>query len=116
MEIECRVKLDDPAHIRTTLREWGVQFVGKEKQDDLIFKRKGEEMAVQKPGSFILRIRKTDKKTLLTFKALTLNPGVWEEHEVDVSDAEVIEQILTALGFVNVLELHKERERGTLEG
>lgn len=116
MEIECRVKLDDPARIRIILGEWNVKLCDKEKQDDFIFKEKGKERAIQKPVSFILRIRKTDKKTLLTFKALTLTPGVWKEHEVDVSDAEVTERILTALGFVKVLEMHKERERGTLSG
>lgn len=116
MEIECRVKIDDVTETKRKLLGLGVRFFGKETQNDAILKEKGKEDVAQKPGSFVLRIRTTDKKTFLTFKALTAASGVWEEHEVEVNDASLAEQILTSLGFVRVLEMHKIRERGTFNG
>jgi len=114
MEIEARVKVENLELLRSKLKELGAQFGRKEKQSDVIFKPKGQEQVVQKAGSYILRIRKTDSKTIFTFKALTEVAGSWVEHELEISSAEEMEKIILALGFVNSLEVHKEREHAQL--
>ena len=114
MEIEARVRVDSLDHIKLELVKLGAMFSHKETQDDVIYKRKEDLNAVQRAGSFILRIRKTDINSKLTFKALTETAGSWVEHETKVSNPKDMKAILGKIGFVNALEVQKKREHGKL--
>lgn len=63
----------------------------------------------------ILRIRKSSKGNFLTFKALTDKKGVWDEHEIQISDPEVTRQILLKTRFVENIVIVKKRIRGNID-
>jgi predicted adenylyl cyclase CyaB len=113
MEIEARVKVDDLEKVKSQLTGLGAEFYKEKVQVDSIFKRKGEELAPQGPGGFILRVRESDKNTL-TLKALTEKAGVWVEHETEVSNVEEAKQILLKADFSKVFTMTKKRISGRL--
>lgn len=108
MEIEVKVKLDDVGKLKKDIENLGATWSGIKIQVDAYYKAKDDVTAVQKPGSFILRVRR-DSKNKLTFKAFTDRRGVWEEIETVIEDPDAMEKILEKSGFVNVLTLHKKR-------
>ncbi len=108
MEIEVKVKIDDLSKLKKGIESLGATWSETKTQVDSYFKQKDDVDAVQKPGSFILRVRR-DSKVKLTFKAFTDRRGVWEELETGIEDPDVMEKILEKTGFVNVLTLHKKR-------
>ncbi len=115
MEIEARVKVDNLENLRAKLKTLGAECSAAEAQNDIIYKEKSKACETQKAGSYILRIRETGTKSFLTFKALTERKGVWKEYEVEIDDAQRMQQILHTLGFVNVLEMHKTRQHARLD-
>lgn len=106
MEIE--VKIDDLPKLKKDIEKLGASWSEPQTQVDAYYKYRDDVNAVQKPGSFILRVRR-DQKAKLTFKAFTDRRGVWEEYETAVSDPDQLEEMLEKSGFVNVLTLHKKR-------
>jgi adenylate cyclase class 2 len=107
-EIEVRIKIGSVRKIKNEIAKLGVKWLRPKIQVDSYFRYKDQVDAAQRPGSFILRIRR-DGKSTFTMKALTDRRGVWEEQETVVEDADALEKILTKAGFVNVLTLHKKR-------
>ncbi len=114
MEVEVRAKVDDLSSIRSRLEEMGAVFGKETRQADRIFKRRGEEKKEQGPGDFILRVRDNHKKKF-TFKGLTETTGAWEEHEVEIDDAEEMIKILERTGFAECLAMTKRRIIGKLD-
>jgi len=110
-EIEVKVKIGNVAEVKKTLEKLGVGWSKPKKQIDSYFRLKNQATATQKPGSYILRIRREDKASF-TLKALTDRYGVWEEYETKIDDADELEKILLKIGFVEVLTLHKKRTSG----
>ncbi len=108
MEIEVKVKIDDLPKLKKDIENLGAGWSETKIQVDAYFKRKEDVDSVQRPGSFILRVRR-DSKAKLTFKAFTDRRGVWEELETTIDDPGAMEKILEKSGFVNVLTLHKRR-------
>src|SRR3990172_12770934 len=108
MEIEVKVKIDDLPKLKKDIENLGATWSETKTQVDAYYKQKDDVGAVQKPGSFILRVRR-DSKAKLTFKAFTDRRGVWEELETTIDDPDAMEKILEKSGFVNVLTLHKKR-------
>ena len=110
-EIEVKVKIESVEAVKKKLEGIGVKWEKAKTQVDSYFRLKDLVNAVQKPGSYILRIRR-DAKNFFTLKALTDRRGVWDEYETGISDPDQLEKILTKIGFVNVLTLHKIRTSG----
>ena len=108
MEIEVKVKVDDLPKLKKDIENLGATWSETKTQVDAYYKQKDDVGAVQKPGSFILRVRR-DSKAKLTFKAFTDRRGVWEELETTIDEPDAMEKILEKSGFVNVLTLHKKR-------
>ena len=116
MEVEAKLKIENPEEVKKRLIEMGVVFSEKEQHHDSYFIRKGEEKSTRKPGDFLLRIRDTGNKRFLTFKGLTDQVGAWEEYEVEINDPEEMKKILRRIGFTTLFIITKEREPGTLDG
>jgi predicted adenylyl cyclase CyaB len=113
MEVEAKVRVPRLEEMRKRLESMGAVFYPEKRQHDSIFKRKGEELAPQKPGGFILRVRESSKNTL-TIKVLTDRAGVWIEHETGISDPKAAKDLLEAAGFAQVLTMTKARIPGKL--
>lgn len=108
MEIEVKVKLDSVEKLKKSIEKLGATWSKTKIQVDTYYKYHTDVDAVEKPGSFILRVRR-DAKNKLTYKAFTDRRGVWEELETVIEDPDQMEKILQKTGFVNVLTLHKKR-------
>ncbi len=114
MEIEIRVKVESLSDLKDKLVVKGAVFSGRKSQHDVIFKRDDQVNDVQKPGSFILRVRESSTGHKLTFKSLTEVTGSWIEHETTIDDAQETRQMLEKSGFIASLVFDKEREEGKL--
>ncbi len=114
MEIEVKVKVENLEEVKKKLESIGAKFGSPKKQVDNYYKQKGKEMELQKAGSFLLRIRSENEKSILTMKLLTGKQGVWEEYETEISNKKDMERILEKLGFVKVISKVKTREQGKL--
>ncbi len=114
MEIEARVKINDFEALEQKLVSIGAEFFMKKKQTDYVYKTKGKELESLGPGSFILRVRESNKN-VLTYKSLTKNPGVFEEYETEISNPKAMKKIITSSGFGLVYTMVKTRIPGKLE-
>ncbi|MBW2993189.1 class IV adenylate cyclase [Candidatus Woesearchaeota archaeon] len=114
MEIEARVRVKDFEKLKQELINLGASFGDTKKQEDRYFYNK-EQLAkeVKGPGSFVLRIRKSDK-CFLTYKAFTDQLGAWDEHEVLIDDFDVMNTILLKSDFVQIIQVIKSRTKGNL--
>ncbi|MBT4445774.1 class IV adenylate cyclase [archaeon] len=114
MEIEIRAKVDSLEEMKEKLISMGAKVFGSKFQHDVIYKREDQVDTVQKPGSFILRVRESSTGHKLTFKSLTDVVGSWIEHETKIEDPKETRLMLEKSGFVPVLVFDKEREEGKL--
>jgi len=97
--------------IRERLKTASANFVGREREENVIY----HGGALDEKGA-IIRIRKTDGKTLLTYKRRTDSYGDVKrqiERECEVSDAAVIDAILLELDLEPQLVYEKNRETWT---
>lgn len=99
--------------IADELNNIGAKYVGEDFEENSIFGGGilGEQNA-------ILRIRKTQNKTILTYKKRIRNEFAVKrqiEHETEVSDFEAIEKIVESLGLIKNLVYEKRRRTWKLK-
>lgn len=114
-EIEVKVKIDNILQLKKELKKLGAVFSLPKQQTDTYYRLKNLINQTQKPGSYIIRIRQSNK-FYLTLKAFTSRYGVWEEYETAVENPQELERILKRIGFVRVLTIHKRRTSVKLNG
>jgi len=115
-EIEMKAQLKNPDLIRKKLKELGAKYLGKEKQLNLTFDSPYFKNVER--GKF-LRLRRTEKNTILTFKGNEESGSdakIREEIEVQVDSFDDMLNILTLLGFVIKFKFEKKREIYSFEG
>ncbi len=94
--------------LRTELEASGAEFVGREFEENTIYSNDH----LRETGS-IVRIRKTDKRSILTFKRRIENQFDVKqqiEHETEVTDSAAAEAIIAELGLMPVLVYEKYRD------
>jgi adenylate cyclase class 2 len=109
VEIEKKYRLseDQRMTVVAALKEAGAEFAGEDFEENTIYSG-----GVLDEQASILRIRKTDKKNILTYKRRIENASDVKqqiEHESEFADAESIAAILADLGFVKRLVYEKRR-------
>lgn len=109
IETEKKYRLSEEQfkRIADELNEIGAEFVGEDFEENLIFG--GGILSEQ---NAILRIRKTQDKTILTYKKRIRNEFAVKqqiEHETEVADFEAIEKIVESLGLMKNLVYEKRR-------
>ena len=110
LEIEKKYKLhgDDLGRIKDSLAELGAEFAGRDFETNTIF-----SSAALREATGIVRIRKTDKRVILTYKRRVqseFDVKTQIEHEVEISDADVAASILAELGLTPLLLYEKYRD------
>lgn len=115
MEIETKFKTKNLEAIKKKLVKLGAVFSDEVDQKDEWYRWKGQELASQHPGSFMIRIRNQNGVFYFGTKELTNKTGVWIEYELQISDAEEMKKIINQLGFTKVFTLTKKRIPGRLE-
>jgi adenylate cyclase class 2 len=109
-EIEMKVQLKNPNKLRKRLKEMRAEYLGKERQINITFD--SPYFRNVERGKF-LRLRKTEKNTILTYKGKgkpKANAKIREEIEVKVDNFDNILKILTLIGFVEKFKFEKNRE------
>jgi len=110
VEIEKKYRIDasDRESIIAVLTEANAEFVGREFEENTIFSNEN----LRGLGA-IVRIRKTDKRSILTFKRRIDDGSDVKrqiEHETEIADADSMRTIITELGLQPVLVYEKYRD------
>jgi adenylate cyclase class 2 len=110
IEIEKKYRLDPErrASLKAELETSGAEFVSREFEENTIYSND----RLRETGS-IVRIRKTDARSILTFKRRIDNDFDVKqqiEHETEISDAAATEAIIAELGLKPVLVYEKYRD------
>lgn len=110
IEIEKKYRLEpgDRETVVAALNEEGAEFIGREFEENTIYSNDD----LRSKGA-IVRIRKTDKRSLLTFKRRIENQFDVKqqiEHETEIGDTAAAESIIAELGLKPVLVYEKYRD------
>ena len=110
IEIEKKYRLNPErrASLKSELEASGAEFVGREFEENTIYSNDH-----LRDTASILRIRKTDKRSILTFKRRIDNQFDVKqqiEHETEVADADAMISIIAELGLKPVLVYEKHRD------
>jgi adenylate cyclase, class 2 len=114
IEKKYRITESEMSALRNRLKDAGAIFRGTEFEENILYKGPGIN-----PETTVLRLRKTEKKSVLTFKQKqTSRDGIKRnrEEETVVERAETVDAILHALGYSQALIYEKRRETWKLEG
>jgi adenylate cyclase class 2 len=112
LEREVKLRWDDAPGARQAVAGLGAALVrARHLEDNLLL---DDAAASLKGRRAALRIRRTDRRAVLTYKGRPVEDASGQkarpEAEVDVSDADTAEQILAALGFAPAFRYQKYRE------
>lgn len=104
MEIELRAKIDNSRTLRDTL-DTQAKFVRESREDDLYLKHEKDLERV-----LILRIRRSDKGSQLTFKSKARgHDTAWPDVDINLENPDDLEKILLSSGYVEVVRIIKSR-------
>lgn len=110
-EVEVKLTYEDKEKIETFLKKEGADFKGKVKQTDIYF---GEEKGMSKKND-LLRIRKIDEKTKLTFKGSTSqkDDNITDRLEIStlINDTSAMKKILERIGLKEISKKKSIREK-----
>ena len=118
-EIEAKLKVDSLEEVRKKLKELDAEFAGELLQEDVLFDDYSDSLT--KADSCIrLRKQTTDGETkyILTYKGAKEKSSFKKRHEieVEVSDGESVQNILSALGYEKKITVEKHRSLWRLGG
>lgn len=113
IEIEKKYRLsgEQRRFVLNALEEIGAEYKGEDFEENNIF-----QGGVLSEKGAVLRIRKTENKTLLTFKMRIESEFAIKqqiEYETEVGDAAAVEKIFENLDFRKVLVYEKRRKTWT---
>ncbi len=108
IEREVKYLVDDFNPYRERLSKLGAVLQSSFFEDNIVFDDEGENL--RREGK-LLRLRKSNTVTI-TFKEPVDRTRfkIMEEHEIEVSDFEEAESIITSLGFRKAFRYQKRRE------
>lgn len=109
-EIEIKVKIDSFDSVKNKFIEMGCVWTEPATQDDTTFVNyEGDYMKWSSDANF-LRIRKTKNKIIFTLKRSTHeNEMASIEKEVEISDAEEMQELLELMGYHAAVHVVKTR-------
>jgi adenylate cyclase, class 2 len=115
-EIEIKARLHDPKLVWEELDRLGIKPSGTIFQRDLIFVAKPYRLRdIDATVSPVVRIREEQSGCTLTAKKNRTDQLDSIEHEVSVDDRDAAAAILDALGYHQVLEIVKRRQKFKLQ-
>lgn len=109
-EIEIKARVKNKTELLAKIAEKGIALSPAKRHHDVVFCKPGQQD--YEPGSIWLRIRtEDDKKVTWTMKVDTGRKLDSIEHEVEVSDGEILEKMLLQLGNEMYSDLTKTRQK-----
>jgi len=110
LEIELKARVENLAELRTALLKRNARFLHRNHEHDIYYNAPHRDFAVTDEA---LRVRYTDGDAVVTYKGAKLRDvglKAREELNTAVESGEVVEQILSRLGFVKTAAVDKWRE------
>lgn len=108
-EVELRARTD--ADITKRLSDLGAQLTNESREIDKYYKFEDDP-----ERKIVIRIRKKEGDTLLTFKGSNKEEDTsWQEWEQKVEDGEGLSKLLVSNGVVNFVTIDKNRKKYNLE-
>ncbi len=117
-EVEQKFPLADPAAVVGQLAALGAKAGGRCEQLDHYFNHSARDFAQTDEA---LRIRQVDGRSLITYKGPKLDRQTKTRREIELplgagaTTGDDFAQLLVALGFVSVAEVHKHRQTFDLD-
>jgi adenylate cyclase, class 2 len=118
LEIEMKFRVTDVAHMQRVLREWQVELEPAVEQVDHYFNHPSRNFAVTDEA---VRVRRIGGQCLVTYKGPKLDTVTKTRRELEIglegglAAGEKMASLLRALGFREVAQVHKRRQRGELQ-
>ena len=110
MEIELRASVDDLDAIRNALATQA-EHRGTSNEHDFYLRHESD-----RDRSLILRIRRKENGSLLTFKGKASGDDTaWPDVDIPLTDSDSLQRILLGSGYVKVVEIKKRRSSYRLE-
>ena len=107
-EVEVKAHLRDKVSIKKKLEDLGCEFGEVLHQVDYIFNPKGEKFPPT-IGEPVLRVREENNKNILTLKINQTSRTDCIERELEISDGEMMKDIILLLGFRKDVTVEKKR-------
>lgn len=105
MEVEIRARIKDLENIKEKLLSIGAKPVGKLSQEDHYYYPKDKAKS-----NFVIRVRSTNDKHQLVYKAFTGRDGVWHEFSTGIDKPDQAIKLLLYSGFREIVFIKKKRE------
>jgi len=105
MEVEIKARIKDLDSFRNKLSSIGASIISEISQEDHYFYPKNK-----KKSNFVLRVRSTNDKHQLVYKAFTDRDGVWDELSTSIDKPNQAIKILLNSGFREIVFIKKKRE------
>jgi len=115
-EIEVKAKASDGDVLIRNLVALGCKMSDPIVQEDRIYRNFTGDFSKFSPGKNFLRIRKAKGKILFTLKQSVTNILDKIEKEIEVSDAEELDDILKLMGYREEVQVHKTRKKTDYNG
>ncbi|MHC4260109.1 MAG: class IV adenylate cyclase [Planctomycetota bacterium] len=112
IEIEAKLKVDSLQEIAETLTALGAEFVQEQMQTDYYF---DDESAILTKTDRCLRLRRQltdrDERAFLTYKGAKEKDEFKKRREIEfeVTDADSVEKVLSAIGYERASVVEKKR-------
>ncbi len=113
LEMELKARLKNKENLMQNLTEKECVWKRTICQEDIIYIQQNTGKTVNTP---VFRIRKIDEKTILTLKIQAADLNTAKELELEVSDKNIMHQILQTIGFDAKVELKKKRTETEYKG
>jgi adenylate cyclase class 2 len=115
-EIEIKIKIGSAKIAIEQLTQQGCKFTRSVTQSDIIYVPQAETLLPVKPGINILRIRQEEGKILLTLKQSDPENHLSKtEKELEIGSVQVMQEIITLLGFHEISRVKKQRRKCKLQ-
>lgn len=113
-EIEIKVKFNDLNQVLSQFTELGCVFTEPKHQEDVIFlDAKMTEYKIEE-GTIVLRTRNENGKYSFTIKQQLGKNLSSKEYEIDISNADIMGDMIKLMGFKELVRVSKTRLKGKL--
>lgn len=106
LEVEVKAKIKNLKIFKEILNDMGAKFLKKEVQEDVYFNHPCNDFV---KTDEVLRIRKINSETFLTYKGKRLDKETKTRDEIEIKCDKEIFEILNRLGFKVVANVKKAR-------
>lgn len=109
IEVERKYRIDNAAFIEKRLFELGYKKAETVNQTDIVYLQKSDSFKTFKVGDPVIRIRKVNDLSTLTFKRAINSEGDAIEHEIRFEPTSEAEEFLLEIGFKKITKVDKVR-------